>query len=326
MKKIFLFALIFNLILSSCDLESVVDLEIPPHESLLVLTGVLDTDTNVQVTISNSVGAFDNTTPYFITDAHVLLYKDDQFVDSLLPDLENPIWVEYYNSRSFQSSSLPMYYYKTDSPPVKDAVYRIEVDHPSYPSVSADTYIPQDITLYNIDIDTITNPDKIGFTFSFDDNADKQNYYRLKLFTSCHKKYVDEYGYNGTWYFDGQAWMMSNDPSFPGGIPFDGYTFEGQEVVFNDALFNGQQKTISLDVSTEFKEGLRLDYGDCDTVIVQFSTFSEDTYSYFNSLGDHREKGPAGIFGGETVPVYTNVDNGLGVIISVNAQDVFLKP
>ena len=66
--------------------------------------------------------------------------------------------------------------------------------------------------------------------------------------------------------------------------------------------------------------------GDCDTVIVRFSNFSDDTYRYYRSLEDHVEKGEVDIFGGEVIPVYSNVTNGLGVLISVNAQNVYLKP
>jgi hypothetical protein len=113
---------------------------------------------------------------------------------------------------------------------------------------------------------------------------------------------------------------MSNDPSFPGDIPWEGYTFIGNKVVFSDALFNGQQKTITIDVETDMK------YSQCDTVIIEFSTFSDDTYSYYNSLGNHSEKGELGLFGGEVIPVYSNVENGLGVLISANAQQIFLKP
>ena len=114
--------------------------------------------------------------------------------------------------------------------------------------------------------------------------------------------------------------MMSNDPSFPSDIPWEGYTFFGHRVVFSDALFNGQQKTITLDVQSD------LMYAYCDTIIIEFSTFSDDTYSYYNSLGDHSEKGELNIFGGEAIPVYTNVENGLGVLISTNAQQIYLKP
>jgi hypothetical protein len=296
-------------------METVIDLDIPSHEPVLVLNGLLDTDTNVQVVVSHSVGAFSNLVPIFINDANILLYKDDQFIDSLLPDMTDEVYVYYSDT-----DSLAMYYYKSDYIPQKNTTYRMEVSHSDYTSISAKTFIPDDITVYNIDIDTTSHEDKIVLTFSIDDNANQQNFYRLKLFTSCTKKWEDEYGYDDEWRFRGEAEMMSNDPSFPSDIPFEGYTFIGRSVVFSDALFNGQQKTITLDVQSEFK------YGECDTVIIRFSTFSDDTYSYYNSLGDHSEKGELNIFGGEVIPVYTNVENGLGVLISTNAQQIYLKP
>ena len=294
-------------------METVIDLDIPPHESVLVLNGLLDTDTNDRVVVSHSVGAFSNAVTSFIDNANVLLYKDNQFIDSLLPDLTNLIYVKYYDD--YNTDSLPMYYYKSDYIPEKDATYRVEVNHSDYTSISAETYIPDDIILYNIDVDTTSNEEKIGFTFSFDDNANQRNYYQLRLYGSCEKNYEKDDEWDR-----GYLVMMSNDPSFPGDIPWEGYTFIGDEVIFTDDLFNGQSKTIRLDVEAKFE------YADCDTVIIEFSTFSDDTYSYYNSLGDHSEKGELGIFGGEVIPVYSNVENGLGVLISTNAQQIYLKP
>ena len=290
-------------------METVIDLDIPPHESVLVLNGLLETDTNARVIVSHSVGAFSNAVPSFINNANVFLYKDNQFIDSLLPDMTNLVYVHYIDD------NYNMYYYTSDHIPDKDATYRVEVKHSDYTSISAETYIPDDIILYNIDVDTTSNEEKIGFTFSFDDYANQQNYYQLRLYGSCEKNYEKDDEWDR-----GYLVMMSNDPSFPGDIPWEGYTFIGDEVIFTDDLFNGQSKTITLDVEAKFE------YADCDTVIIEFSTFSDDTYSYYNSLGDHSEKGELGIFGGEVIPVYSNVENGLGVLISTNAQQIYLKP
>ena len=294
-------------------METVIDLDIPPHESVLVLNGLLDTDTNARVVVSHSVGAFSNAVPSFINNANVFLYKDNQFIDSLLPDMTNLVYVHYIDD-NYNTDSLPMYYYTSDHIPDKDATYRVEVKHSDYTSISAETYIPDDIILYNIDVDTTSNEEKIGFTFSFDDNANQQNYYQLRLYGSCEKNYEKDDEWDRSYLV-----MMSNDPSFPGDIPWEGYTFIGDEVIFTDDLFNGQSKTITLDVEAKFE------YADCDTIIIEFSTFSDDTYSYYNSLGDHSEKGELGIFGGEVIPVYSNVENGLGVLISTNAQQIYLK-
>ena len=67
-------------------------------------------------------------------------------------------------------------------------------------------------------------------------------------------------------------------------------------------------------------------YEDCDTIKMQFSVFSSDTYNYYNSLSEHRDRGPINIFGGEVIPVYSNVQNGLGAVISTNAQMIQIKP
>ena len=60
--------------------------------------------------------------------------------------------------------------------------------------------------------------------------------------------------------------------------------------------------------------------------MVRFSTFSDGTYSYYNSLGEHSDKGELGLFGGEVIPVYSNVENGLGILMSTNEQQIYLKP
>ena len=248
--------------------------------------------------------------------------------DGLYDNQITIIWDENYNT----DNSFLMYYYESDFIPKSEKTYKIEVNHPDYNSINATTFIEKGLNIYDLSIDSLSNIEKINFTFSFDDNANKQNYYRLKLFASCEKS-DDYWGYGGYGgyggggepgygKFRGIVEMQSNDPSFPQTefIPENGYTFIGEQVIFSDALFNGQKKTISVDVETYFK------LNDCDTISFEFSTFSEDTYSYFSSLGEHRDKGELGIFGGEVIPVYSNVYNGLGVLISVNSQQFFVKP
>ena len=320
MKKITL-SLLFSFLLFSCeDMETVVNLDIPPHTPVLVLNSIIDTDSEVRVLVSHSVGAFEQIIPSCITDAEVLLFENNQFVDTLMIDLINTDAVYYFNTLG--ENQILMNYYTSDIIPNSGSTYSVEVNHPNYESITASTYVPEDVIIYNIQIDTVTDDEKIGFSFSFNDDGIQQNSYRLKIFSSCMKIKLDQYG-DTLFYeeFSGRSEMMSNDPSFPGGIPFEGYTFEGRQVVFTDDLFNGQEKNISIDVITD-----EYSYSDCDTITIQFSTFSDDTYSYYNSLADHSEKGELGLFGGEVIPVYSNVENGLGVLISVNAQNIQLKP
>lgn len=331
MKKVSFFSLIFLLIISCSEMETVIDLEIPAHEPVLVLNGILDTDSSIKVSVSHSAGAFDNANPSFIRDADALLFENGDLVDTLVTNLDE-LQTIYINDENYNSIPLTMYYYNSDFIPKSEKTYKIEVNHPDYNSINATTFVEKGLNIYDLSIDSLSNVEKINFTFSFDDNANKQNYYRLKLFASCEKD-DDYWGYGGYGgyggggepaygKFRGVVEMQSNDPSFPQTefIADNGYTFIGEQVIFSDALFNGQKKTISVDVETYFK------LNDCDTISFEFSTFSEDTYSYFSSLGEHRDKGELGIFGGEVIPVYSNVYNGLGVLISVNSQQFFVKP
>jgi hypothetical protein len=48
MKQIIYITLV-NLLLFSCDMETVIDLEIPEQDPVLVLNGILETDKNVKV-------------------------------------------------------------------------------------------------------------------------------------------------------------------------------------------------------------------------------------------------------------------------------------
>ena len=304
--------------LSCGEIETVIDLEIPRYESVLVLNGKLDTDTNIQVLISSSVGAFDNSTPSMVNDANVILFENNIEIEVLT--LDTNTYEIYVNDGNWNSSTyLDMNYYVSNYTPQEDKTYRIEVKHPNFNDIVATTYIPDDILIYNFIIDSNSYNDKLNFQFSFDDYANIENYYALELKVNCSKIFEDE-----LYDWGERLEMNSNDPSFPSNS-FDvlegGYRFQGERAVFNDALFNGQQKNISIDVFTEdFK------YADCDTIKFIFSTFSDDSYKYYNSLSEQRENGELDIFGGEVTPVFTNVNNGLGILISKNAQEFFIKP
>ena len=324
MKNLNLLLLITIMCFLSCDMETVIDIEIPAHEPVLVLNGRLDTDTNIQVLISSSVGAFDNSTPSMVNDANVILFENNIEIETLTLDTDNTYQLEINDGNWNNATYVDMNYYVSNYTPIKDNTYKIEVKHPNFNDIVATTYIPDDILIYNFDIDSTSYNDKLNFQFSFDDNANIENYYALELKASCSKLFEDEYGNFELYEWGGRIEMNSNDPSFTSTNSFDleeGYRYQGRRAIFNDAIFNGQQKNISIDVYTEdFK------YSDCDTIKFIFSTFSDESYKYYNSLSAQRDNGGLDIFGGEVVPVYTNVTNGLGILISKNAQEFYIKP
>tara|TARA_Y100000385_G_C13089646_1_gene638096 strand:+ start:510 stop:1496 length:987 start_codon:yes stop_codon:yes gene_type:complete len=327
MKNNLLFVLIFPLIFSCSDLEMVVELDIPPHEPVLVLNGILDTDTTFSIMLSHSIGAFDQGIPSNVSDAQVSLYENDQLVDVLNQDVSNQDY-NYFTGNdnyywNYDQVVLSLYSYVSDYTPISNANYRIEVSHPDYSFISAVSNIPEDIDISSIEIDT-SNTEYLRVSFTFIDDPNQQNFYRVRALGNCSKNLIDEVTGNQEFiYFtlEDRIELNSNDPSLQSeGIPFEGYTFVGDEALFSDVLFDGQQKTMTFDLDTYY-----LKWTDCDTLMLQLTSFSEDSYIYFNSLQQHSDNGAAGIFGGEVVPVYSNVEGGLGVLISANAQPIYIK-
>ena len=292
-------------------MQTIVEVEIPPHEPVLVLNGKLDTDTIIHVMLSHSVGVFDDETPNCIIDIVVLLYKDNVLLDTLIIDLENSDYIYYWSNTG--EDSLLMYYYKSNYVPTGGHLYKIIASHSDYNTIEASTFIPNNLEILNLNIDTNSSEPLFNLTFlllmiQIIETIMNWNYTPIVL------KVWDEEEYD----YSGNITIFSNDPSFGGGIPFSGYSYVGESTLFTDALFNGEEKNISFDVYTD-----EFSFADCDTVLLEFSNFSNETYSYYNSLGSHRDKGELGIFGGEVVPVYTNVTNGLGFYFSKLSIKIF---
>tara|TARA_B100000902_G_scaffold344206_1_gene349437 strand:- start:9347 stop:10303 length:957 start_codon:yes stop_codon:yes gene_type:complete len=305
------------IIFSACELENIVEIEIPPHKSVLVLNGNLNPDSVIQVLITNSVGAFSQETPTSINNANVLLYENNNLIGPLIKDTINPIYVNFWTDKG--ADSVLLNYYKINYFPKRGYNYKIIVNHPDYESIEAETSIPENIIIYNIEIDS-SSEDITEISFTFNDNVDLQNYYQLELDANCSKTWFEyEYGIYDEYFYTNRIFFYSNDPSFPGGFPFSGYTFEGESVIFTDAIFNGSSKKIEIDIPSE-----DFDFTRCDSLIIKFSSFNYETFDYFNSLSDHIDKGALGIFGGEVIPVYSNVKNGLGVLISANEQKEYI--
>lgn len=295
--------------LYSCDgLETVIDLDIPEHNPVLVLNSSINADSNIRVFVSHSIDAFGNVYPISIDDATVLLYEDNQFVDTLLPDFTDPRYYNYYTSESFNGrlDSILIHYYKSDIITQANKTYRLEASHPMYPSVSSSTTIPSGVELNLLESN---NPDAIEF--SFNDDPSKENFYRLRVLARFSYEFDDQIKS-----YTERIEFRSNDLSFTGEVPFDGFSFYGSKVIFEDALFNGSEKQISIElIDIE-------DLEEVDSIYIHFSELSSDAYSYINSRDSQVNSGKAGIFGGEVTPVFSNVENGLGIFRSLNSQTV----
>ena len=155
-----------------------IDLEIPEHESVLVLNGILSTDSTIRVSLSNSVGAFENNQINSINNAIVLIYENNTFLDTMYIVVPDTLWVD---GQGFNNN---IFYYELDYYPKSGFDYRIEVQHENYNNIYASTTIPNNINIFNISIldnSLDTNFLEATLNFSFNDDPNKRDYYRISL-------------------------------------------------------------------------------------------------------------------------------------------------
>ena len=301
--KNFLYFFTFSILFASCDI--VVDLDIPEHERVLVVNSILTTDSIINASISHSVGAFDASSISYVNNATVEVYEDGV----LLGEMDEQVSLSYDLSGELDST----YVYNFNQNPIAGKIYSYEIVHPDYEAVRAETTVPALVKLNVNDVTLLSEQDyekHYRVRFSFND-APEDNFYRLRL--------RNPNTYSGFDYFE------SNDASMisSAGVQSDGATFYGDEALFDDEMFNGNEKEISIDFfdykSFWFEEeGIEVQF------ILELTSVSESYYTYIRSLRAHYDNQDQFIFAGEPVQVFTNIENGLGVLGSMSIDNVLL--
>ena len=290
MKKIF-YKLILVFALFGCeDMTTIVDLELPEHQSLLVINSVPEIEDYVRVYISSSLDPLSNSQYQYLNDAIVLL-KHDNIIDSaefIEATLEEPC---FYNVPKL----------------IEGEAYTLEAHHVNYPSAYSTITVPYGVPVLDISIDSIYD-NRIPVAFSIIDPI-QVNYYYLRFTV---KK-------DGKWQTSS---FETYDPSFDDrGIVEDGQ-INGRKIFFTDQLFNNLQKTFEFELiikdGIDDVDGLGSDFiaASVDSIKIHFFTTNESYYKYHISrkLQDRNENNPlTELLGAEPVVVYNNIENGFGV-------------
>ena len=302
--KNFLYFFTFSMLFASCDI--VVDLDIPEHERVLVVNSILTTDSMINASISHSVGAFDASSISYVNNATVEVYEDGV----LLGEMDEQASLSYDSSGELDST----YVYNFNQNPVAGKIYSYEIVHPDYEAVRAETTVPAAVKLNVNDVTLLSEQDyekHFRVRFSFND-AREDNFYRLRL-------------RNPNTYY-GFAYFESNDASMisSAGVQSDGATFYGDEALFDDEMFNGTEKEISIDFFDS--KSLWFEEEEIEVqFILELTSVSESYYTYIRSLRAHFDNQDQFIFAGEPVQVFTNIENGLGVLGSMSLDTVLLE-
>lgn len=302
---------ILTFVTPSC--EEIIKFKGSAMEPKIVLFSILQPDSVITVYVSKSHAIIDDKyKPAQITNAVVRLYRDGEFVE-MLTYVAPP-------AQSGYSSPVPHSKYVSQGiNPVLGSTYKIEVEIPGLRTVKAEVSLPEVVPIIRIDTFRYKQ-DEVGVYLvtevRFIDPAMEENYYML----SGSQK--DGY-YNGNleepWYPGSLVMVVENDIYFevddePLIAPEQEGDLFGMYLnnyfnVFNDELISGKQYDLTL----------KLFYRRPDTTHFEFSHFqielqsiTKDLYLYLLSYSAQMQTRDE-IFS-EPVPVYTNVENGLGVV------------
>jgi len=196
--------------------------------------------------------------------------------------------------------------------PQENQTYNLEVTHPNYTNVTSSDSLPSPIIINSIDTSTIVDPingDRLQITLDFEDPESAQNYYLIETY-SVNEYLVIKNSDTTEYELDTiKQFMILTDEVFQnGGSPF---RLQG---LFNDLLFNGQNKALELEIPYDNFSGIEVGYEwsyKTLSVRVYLHNISKSYYYYRTSLELYQSA--SGNPFAQPVQVYSNIENGFGV-------------
>ena len=308
--------ILFATVLGLFACQTTLDVPLPPHETKLVLNAFLEPGEPLDLYLTRSYGPLEvpSIEEILITDADVQVSIDGQDVGAFVyrdtafcpGATDNDVSGKYFNATTPQSGQ----------------TVSVNISHPDYDAIQASTLIPNPINIVDASIDQYILreifPDGTGrfqslLNLTIDDPAGINNYYVI------------------------DADIEYEDPAFPGqalrafanvqGVARLGdqgvYTTDG--TLFSDEEFDGQTATIQLlcELPNSFNDPASIQPLDIKKIFIYSLSASEAYARYQLKLQDQQGGlGGINILQAEPVIVYSNIENGYGILgASVAALD-----
>ena len=290
MKRL-LFLLSISLAYISC--EKVIPFDGDVNTPKLVINSIFQSDSSFKVHVSSSRSVIDTASFKNIDDAIVTIKDRNENIIETLNHVENG----FYKGQTF---------------PQENQTYILEVNHPNYANITASDSLPSPIIINSVDTSTIIDPingNRLQISVNFDDPENTQNYYLIETYSVNEYLVIKnsdttEYELDTT-----KQFMVLTDEVFQnGGSPWR------EQGLFNDLLFNGQNKTLELEIPNDSWSGSEDGYDwsyQTLTLRLYLHNITLSYYYYRTSL--ELFQNASGNPFAQPVQVFSNVENGFGV-------------
>ncbi len=303
MKKILLSGLLVTAMLFSGCVKILND-ELKTKEVKMVLNAAISPDSMFTVNVSKTISIFDDESSEnlpFIDSAKVQLFENGNY----LFDLQN-IGAGYYVDLLFY--------------PRAGKEYRVNVSYDKFKPIEGKTTIPVVTPILNFDTLSNKNTDEYGGQhiqligeITYQDTPDKSNYYQL----SCKVSYLD--ANNNIYTYDQAIWPTEENDRF-----FDGYN--NGSLLWSDKITNGKEvsfKFVYYDTYEYQKKSNRAE--ESARFVFYFKSISKEYYTYLKSMDVYFETGGGDNPFSEPVVIYSNVENGYGIIGGYSQDTTSIK-
>ena len=311
--------------------EEIIEFKGVDSEPKIVIYSLFESNRDITLTLARSYAIFDPTIrPVEITNAVVKLYTDEEhtatfsYVPSTTP-------VNDYGPA-------PMATYRaTGIKPEPGRMYRIEAEVPGLPPVWAEVSLPEPVAIISIDTTVVTRifqdpgygyvQNLIKAKVRFNDPADRDNYYRINVmarngrYGGPKNKPYDE-TMSVIVHYNSVGSSAGNDPLINPQREEDlfGGAQENRYALFSDELISGRDYDLKLDLYFSAMDTTYYEFTHFD---VDLQSVSKDLYLYLISSSAHENSKNNPL--AEPVIVYSNVNNGLGVIGAVSSSRATVK-
>ena len=258
------------------------NVSIPESNQDMVLQSFIKADSPARVHLSKSRSILEESGLDPVTNADVILRENGATVQNL-----NHVKKGLYQSKAFKAKA--------------GNNYKVVVKRPGKSNVVGSANLPKPVDIESTEIirkgyTTRDGQKKHKLTVTVDDPAGVNNYYELLFRNKLYDSSQNENEYY-------PISLSSDDPAV------DAQSMQGQ--LLDDNFFNGETYTLTfyLELNGDLDET-----GGQGQKQVVLRTVSKAYYEYERKLFKQKNSfGSAGVFSGEPVYIYDNIDNGLGV-------------
>ena len=279
-KKIitFIFILSISTLYFSC--ETIVDLEIEPHESRISVYCMTGNTINESIICPGySKGILDEDPPAYLDNAEIVIRKNGEILNT-----------------SFSRGMDYACYLDSNNIPIDEegAEYVLEISHPDYETVTASQILPNIPIINSASYEVVGNIDPLKgnaydrMTLRFNDDAATDDYYHVHAFLRNECCEDDFYS----------IWTWSDNILL-------GETVSSQGLIFEDNAFSGSEILLNLKIDNTYIET------ENHYLYIRLSKITRDRFLHLRSKKNYydAEFNPFS----EPVTVHSNIEGGYGI-------------